>query len=137
MGRAESFYKYNGFSRDSSITFLVPTLSRLDLKKNYTKLNELINSVLPSYSPTSTAYTAGLMRGSITYVTMGDYFKAMPSIVKSIDYQEIEGMGWDIDRKQDGTRTEDELQLPKGIKVTMNFTPVHDFTPQFGETFIG
>jgi hypothetical protein len=137
MGRAESFYKYNGFSRDSSITFLVPTLSKLDLAKNYTKLNDLINSVLPSYSPISTAYTSGLMRGSITYVGMGDYFYLVPSIIKSIDYQEIEGMGWDIDRKEDGTRTGLSQQLPKGIKVTVNFTPVHDFTPQFGETFIG
>jgi len=137
MGRAESFYKYNGFSRDSSITFLVPTLSKLDLTKNYTKLNNLINSVLPSYSPISAAYTSGLMRGSITYVGMGDYFYLVPSIIKSIDYQEIEGMGWDIDRKEDGTRTGLKQQLPKGIKVTVNFTPVHDFTPQFGETFIG
>jgi hypothetical protein len=137
MGRAENLYKYNGFARDSSVSFLVPTLSRLDLATNYSKLNELINSVLPSYSAGTSGTTAGLMRGSITYVTMGDYFRAMPSIVKSVDYQEIEGMGWDIDRMQDGTRTGESLQLPKGIKVTMNFTPVHEFTPQFGETFIG
>jgi len=137
MGRAENFYKYNGFSRDSSITFLVPTLSRLDLSTNYTKLNDLINSVVPSYSTTSGGVTPGLMRGSITYVTMGDYFSLLPSIVKSIDYSEIEGMGWDIDRNQDGTRTGSNLQLPKGIKVTISFTPVHNFTPQFGETFIG
>jgi hypothetical protein len=137
MGRAENLYKYNGFARDSSVSFLVPTLSRLDLSTNYSKLNELINSVLPSYSSGKSGTTSGLMRGSITYVTMGDYFKAMPSIVKSVDYQEIEGMGWDIDRMQDGTRTGESLQLPKGIKVTMNFTPVHNFTPQFGETFIG
>jgi len=137
MGRAENFYKYNGFSRDSSITFLVPTLSRTDLSTNYANLNSLINSVTPSYSSNSGGVTPGLMRGSITYVTMGDYFSLLPSIVRSVDFSEIEGMGWDIDRDIEGARTGANLQLPKGIKVTVNFTPVHNFTPQFGETFIG
>ena len=137
MGRAENFYKYNGFSREGSITFLVPTLSRLDLKNNYNKLNQLIYSVTPSYSQGSTGTTAGLMRGSITRIYMGDYFDGVPAIIKNVDYQEIEGMGWDIDRDQEGKKTGDNLQLPKGIKVMVGFTVIHDFTPQFGETFIG
>jgi hypothetical protein len=137
MGRAESFYKYNGFSRDSSISFLVPTLSRLDLKNNYSNLNQLISSVAPSYSTGTGGATVGLMRGVITYVTMGDYFKNMPSIVNNVNYEQINDMGWDINRNQDGTKITDSLQLPKGIKVNISFTPLHNFVPQYNEKYIG
>ena len=73
---------------------------------------------------------------------MGNYFKGMPSIIKSVDFSEIEGMGWDINRSQNGDIFESSSpqytgQLPKGIKVTVNLTPVHNFVPQYGEAFIG
>jgi len=143
MGRAESFYKYNGFSRDVSTTFLVPALSRGDMISNYKKLNALIWSVSPSYSPTTNESTvAGLMRGSITKFTMGNYFNDMPCIIKGVDFLEIEGMGWDINRDGNGKIFEDTSplyigQLPKGIKVTVNLTPIHNFVPRYGEAFIG
>lgn len=136
MGRAESFYKYGGFSRDASVTFLVPALSRGNLVANYRKLNALAWSVSPTYSD------IGLMRGVITYFTMGDYFRQMPTIIKSVDFAQVGDMGWDINRKDDGTimgRTESNYtgQLPKGIKVTVNFTPLHSYTPQVGSEYIG
>ena len=137
MGRAESFYKYGGFSRDASVTFLVPALSRGNLVANYRKLNALAWSVSPSYS------NIGLMRGVITYFTMGDYFRKMPTIIKSVDFSQIADMGWDINRKQDGTvwdKSKDQQytgQLPKGIKVTVQFTPLHSYTPQVGSEYIG
>jgi hypothetical protein len=141
MGRAESFYKYNGFSRDVSITFLVPALSRADMVNNYKKLNALIWTVAPSYS-TREKEVVGLMRGSITKFTMGDYFNGMPCIIKSVDFTEIEGMGWDINRDQDGkifdpTSEYYTGQLPKGIRVQVSMTPLHNFVPQYGEAFIG
>lgn len=136
MGRAESFYKYGGFSRDASVTFFVPTLSRRDLIANYKKLNALAWSVSPSYSD------IGLMRGVITYFTMGDYFKKMPSIIKNIEFSQIADMGWDINRSIDGKlfgRGDSNYtgQLPKGIKVTVGFTPLHNYTPQVGSEYIG
>lgn len=143
MGRAESFYKYNGFSRDASVSFLVPALSRADMLINYKKLNTLVWAVAPSYSPTTSDSTvAGLMRGSIIKFTMGNYFRAMPCIIKSVDFSEIEGMGWDINRDEEGTIIKDNEnyfvgQLPKGIKVQVSFTPLHYFVPQYGEAFIG
>ena len=141
MGRAENFYKYNGFSRDTSVTFLVPALSRADMLVNYRKLNALIWSVSPDYSPKEST-VAGLMRGSITEFTMGNYFKRMPCIIKSIDFSEIEGMGWDINRDLKGEIIPISSgsyvgQLPKGIKVTVNLTPIHNFVPRYGEAFIG
>ena len=142
MGRAEQFYKYNGFSREANVTFLIPALSRADMVANYRKLNALIWATAPSYSSTKEGAVAGLMRGSITYVTMGDYFRRMPSIIKSLSFSEIEGMGWDINRDQNGETIPQTSslyvgQLPKGIRVQINFTPLHDFVPQYGEAFIG
>jgi len=143
MGRAESLYKYNGFSRDVSITFLVPALSRADMVNNYKKLNALMWTVAPSYSSKTNGNTVvGLMRGSITKFTMGDYFNGMPCIIKSVDFSEIEGMGWDINRDENGKiiTPDNEYyvgQLPKGIRVQISMTPIHNFVPQYGEAFIG
>jgi len=143
MGRAESLYKYNGFSRDISITFLVPALSRADMVNNYKKLNALMWTVAPSYSPETEGNTVvGLMRGSVTKFTMGDYFNGMPCIIKSVDFSEIEGMGWDINRDEYGKilTPDNEYytgQLPKGIRVQVSMTPIHNFVPQYGEAFIG
>jgi hypothetical protein len=155
MGRAEKLYKYNGFSRAGSVTFLVPALSRGDMIANYRKLNALMWATAPDYSNSSTPIP-GLMRGSIVNFTMGNYFRRMPCIIKSINYTEIEGMGWDINRDTDGTifrkvgspspgdnersTTESNLyvgQLPKGIRVQVDFTPLHNFVPQYGEAFVG
>ena len=82
------------------------------------------------------------MRGSIVNFTMGNYFLRMPCIIKSINYTEIEGMGWDINRNTAGEiidETNDLYvgQLPKGIRVQVDFTPLHNFVPQYGEAFIG
>jgi hypothetical protein len=136
MGRAESFYKYGGFSRDASVTFLVPALSRGNLVANYRKLNSLAWSVSPTYSD------IGLMRGVITYFTMGDYFRKMPTIIKSVDFAQVGDMGWDINRNEQGDNWSRRSpnytgQLPKGIKVTVAFTPLHSFTPQVGSEYIG
>jgi hypothetical protein len=147
MGRAENFYKYNGWSRDASVSFLVPALSRGDMILNYNKLNALAWTVAPDYSSESSGIP-GVMRGSIVKFTMGNYFRGMPSIIKGVQFSEIENMGWDINRYFDGTIIEPidssgninpafTGQLPKGIKVTVNFTPLHNFVPQKGEPFIG
>jgi hypothetical protein len=66
----------------------------------------------------------------------------MPCIIKSINYTEVEGMGWDINRDTLGQilPTDNDLyvgQLPKGIRVQVDFTPLHNFVPQYGEAFIG
>ena len=139
MGRAESLYKYNGFSRDASVTFLVPALSRGDMLQNYKNINKLMWSTTPSYSTDS---VAGLMRGVITYVTIGNYFDGMPSIIKNVNVTPIGDMGWDINRNIDGTPIDENDdnyvgQLPRGLKVQVDFTPLHNFVPQYGEPFIG
>ena len=56
--------------------------------------------------------------------------------------KEIEGMGWDINRDENGKiiTPDNEYyvgQLPKGIRVQISMTPIHNFVPQYGEAFIG
>jgi hypothetical protein len=90
---------------------------------------------------------SGVMRGTITYVRIGDYFLNTPSIINNVNITPINDMGWDIDRDADGKRPFINLesftsynsvgQLPKGIKVQLDFTPIHNFVPQLGEAFIG
>ena len=152
LGRAENFYKYNGWSRSAGVTFLLPTLSKQDLMKNYARLNKLMWSVSPSYSPASDLNVSGVMRGVITYITIGDYFVYVPSIINNIGITPISDMGWEINRKNDGSLSplfseENDAnngfnpnytgQLPKGLKIQLDFTPLHDFVPQYGEVFIG
>jgi hypothetical protein len=133
MGRAEQLYKYAGFSRDGSVNFNVPVLSKLDLGTTYARLNSLVNTVAPYYS-TGTGVT-GLLTGVITKITMGDYWKSMPVLVKDIGFTPINDMGWDIGREVNGVKRSNE-QLPKGIKVNMNFTIIHNYVPQYGQSFI-
>lgn len=145
-GRAENFYKYKGFTREFSLTFVVPNLSRADMISSYQKLNALSWTTMPDYSD------AGLMRGNLCYFTMGDYLRRSLVIVKSLAYTPIMEMGFDIDRDIDGRKFkngQDSLyigQLPKGIKVQCNLVPLTNeivlqsntfFTPQRGEAFIG
>jgi len=137
MGRAEQLYKYNGFSRNGSVSFNVPVLSKLDLGKTYSRLNRLVNTVAPFYSTGTSSGVKGLMTGVITKITMGDYWKNMPVLINSVNYTPISDMGWDIGRNIDGTKTKRiNEQLPKGMKVSLDFTIIHNYTPQYGKNFI-
>ena len=143
MGRAEHFYRYKGFTREMSVSFVVPVLSRADMITTYQKLNALSWLTMPDYSE------AGIMRGNLAYFTMGDYLRNSIIVVKSLSYTPIMEMGFDINRKEDGTKlitTDPEYvgQLPKGMKVQCNIIPLtHEtstgtfYTPQKGEAFIG
>ena len=135
MGRAEQLYKYNGFSRSGNMTFNVPILSKGDLSIAYTRLNQLVNTVAPFYSTGNSSGVTGLMTGVVTKITMGSYWKSMPVLVNSINYTPITDMGWDIGRSIDGTKVKNS-QLPKGIKVSLDFNIIHNYTPQYGSNFI-
>lgn len=137
VGRAENFYKYNGFSRDISLSFTVYAHTREEMIPIYKKLNYLVGTTAPDYSD------AGYMRGSFTRLTVGDYLNNVPGIIKSISLKPSFEGGWDINRDEFGDiiGKNDPLyknvgQLPRLIDIDLSFTPVHDFTPQFGANFI-
>jgi hypothetical protein len=147
MGRAENFYRYKGFTRDFSLNFIIPTLSRTDLITNYQKLNALTWLTMPDYSD------KGYIRGNLAYLTMGDYLDRAIIVMKSITFTPIMEMGFDINRDEEYNiiPVGEDLytgQLPKGIKVACSITPLTQttevnsnggvfYTPQRGEAFIG
>jgi len=156
VGRGENFYKYKGFNRDMSISFVVPAISRADIITNYQKINALIWAVMPDYSE------KGLMRGQLAKFTMGDYLRDSLVVIRNISLTPIMDMGFELNMDPTDTvrlyETSDEYvgQLPKGIKVQCNITPLtqgvsgttidntgqeqavtYYYTPQRGEAFIG
>jgi hypothetical protein len=132
IGRAENFYKYNGFSRDMSLSFTVYAHSRKEMLPLYNKLNYLVGTTAPNYS------YAGYMRGMILKATIGDYLSNVPIIINNISLKPSFEAGWDINRGENGEISIEEggAILPKMIEVDLSFTPLHNFTPQFGERFI-
>jgi len=138
VGRGENFYRYNGFSRDMSLSFTIYAHSRREMIPLYNKINYLVGTTAPDYSK------AGYMRGNFTYITVGDYLNHMPCIIKSISLKPSFDAGWDINRKENGDlifNNEDESnlfvgQVPRMIDVDLSFIPLHNFTPRFKQKFI-
>ena len=154
VGRADTFYKYSGINRTFNVTFVVPALSRADMISNYQKLNTLTWATMPDYATSGTEDDYGYMKGNFVKLTLGDYFRGMPTIINSLTFSPIMEMGFDINRysTQDEIenskhvegqvikRSEEKLfvgQLPKGIRVQAQMTIIHSFIPQRGQQLIG
>lgn len=125
VGRGEQFYSYGGFGREISLSFDVAVQSAVEQKAQYEKLNYLASTLAPDYS------TGGFMRGSIIYLTVGDYLVDVPGVLKGLTYTTNMAAGWEIGRNADGTRSDIMKQLPFLINVSgFSFTPIHNFIPQ-------
>lgn len=119
-GRAEQFYQYQGFNRSISLGFSILAHSKEELNTMYEKMNKLTNMITPDYSD------LGYMRGTIVRLTVGDYFKSVPGVVNSINFDNHLDTGWDLVEGR---------QAPKYLKVSCDFSPIHDFLPQKGAEF--
>jgi len=131
MGRGENFYFYNGFDRDISFKFQVPVLSKYEQKQVFAKLNYLASLCAPDYSQ------GGFMRGNIIKLTIGDYLIDVPGIFSGLTYAVNDEAGWDIAKKDDGTKmsmNEGDTGgwvMPKLIEVNgFTFKPIHNFIPK-------
>ena len=145
VGRGESFKTYGGFGREISMGFTVAVQSRQEQKPLYEKLNYLASLCAPDYSD------EGFMRGNLVYLTVGDYLRDVPGVLKGISIGGFEQSSWEIAKKLNGTplgkynrkgellsREEKVAQLPHVLKVSgFSFTPIHNFVPQKGSKFIG
>ena len=132
MGRGEEFYKYDGFSRDISISFTVAAQSKEELYPMYKKLNFLASSLAPTYTK------AGYMAGNLSQMTVGGYLFEQPGFIESVDYDIPDESPWeigvpsgDIPRSIGNQGFEDsELkEMPHIINVSLKFTPIHRFRP--------
>jgi hypothetical protein len=124
MGRGDKAYQYSGFSRDISFGFKIPVMSALEQSAVYSKLNYLASCMAPDYTD------GGFMRGNLIKLTIGDYVKDIPGILKGVTYTVNEDAGWDIGKTEEMTESGTYI-MPKLIDVSgLSFTPIHNFIPR-------
>jgi hypothetical protein len=124
MGRGDKAYQYSGFSRDISFGFKIPVMSALEQSAVYSKLNYLASCMAPDYTD------GGFMRGNLIKLTIGDYVKDIPGILKGVTYTVNEDAGWDIGKTEKMTESGTYI-MPKLIDVSgLSFTPIHNFIPR-------
>lgn len=145
VGRGENFKTYGGFGREINMGFTVAVQSRQEQFPLYEKLNYLASLTAPDYSD------EGFMRGNLIYLTVGDYLRDVPGVLKGISIGGFERSSWEIAKKLNGNplgeynnrnkllKREDKIaQLPHVLQVSgFSFTPIHNFVPQKGSKFIG
>ena len=117
VGRGNPFHIYNGFNRRISIGFKVAALSAAEMQPMYSKLNNLMSSLMPDYG------SGNVMRGPLHRMTVGNYLDAQLGILTSISYTIPNDSPWEIaiDEPEGGSKM---LILPHIIEVSMNFTPI-------------
>lgn len=128
MGRGEEFYVYEGFTRDISVDFTIYAHSPEEMKPIYRKLNYLMSSFAPDYNP------ALKMRGNISYLTIGDYLYRQPGIFTDIKLSGMLDTHWEIALDNTNSIDKEQYELPKHIKVSLSFKPIHTFLPRKVQT---
>jgi hypothetical protein len=125
VGRGENFYKYSGFKRDISISFIVAASTKEELMPIYNKLNYLASSVAPYYSP------QGYMSGNFHQITLGNWLNQQPGFISQVDLSIPEESPWEINLEKDDPSTKSQFvqQLPHMVEVKIKFTPIHRFRP--------
>jgi hypothetical protein len=127
-GRGDTFYTYQGFTREVSMNFSLPALSRPEMKRIYQKANYLASLCYPNYN------SAGLMRGNITLLTVGDYLYRTPGILKSVNISIPDDAAWEIAMNEPEGNTADSqmYELPQMLKISLAFTPIMSILPRRG-----
>ena len=113
IGRAEKFYIFNEFKRSVSVGFNVPCFNENELENRHCAVSELA-SVLAG------KYENNLLGGIITRLKLGSYIDNQPGIITNLSFQPIQDSSWDLDK-----------QLAFYLKVSFNFTLIHDYLPQY------
>jgi len=129
LGRADSFYTYNGFERSINIGFKIAAQSREEMKPLYRKAATLASVTAPSYG------TGGrFMRGTIAKVTVGDYIYEQPGIIESVQYTWQKDYPWEISFQNPEQEGGKDQILPHVLDVSISFKVIHDFLPEVGVT---
>jgi len=119
IGRGETFYGYNGFTRNINFGFIVAAMAKDELLPIYNKLNILLSQLYPDYGDNS------FMRTPVVKMTMGDYLYRQPGFLNSMNLTIETDYPWEID-----SSSAYSAQLPHVIKAECAFTPIHDFLPR-------
>lgn len=143
IGRGENFYVYSGFERKISLSFKIAASTRQEMGPLYDKITYLASTTAPTYGP-----GGQFMRGTLTGLTVGDYVYELPGFISSITYTWEQDYSWDIalenvDEPAENTgnvsRDIKARELPMMLNCSIEFVPIHTFTPQTGkkDRFIG
>jgi hypothetical protein len=124
IGRADPNYHYNGFSRDVSISFTVYATDRDELKPIWRKLNYLASYTAPIYDGQQLGLTAPWVR-----LTLGDIFVQQPALISSVNYTLIDS---DTPMEINIEKDPQMMQVPHGVKVTLQMYMISDSLPQKG-----
>jgi hypothetical protein len=137
MGRADPLYVYDGYERGINFGFTVHIGSRDEMKASWRKLNFLASWTAPEYTK------GGLIRGPMIRLNIGHLYRKMPGFISSLSYSfDNVGTTWetahlDGDRKNNlkagnlNLSNPGVLQLPKTIEVSVGFTPVGVYRPEY------
>jgi hypothetical protein len=95
----------------------------------YQKMIWLASATAPTY-----AKGGQFMRGTITKITVGDYAYELPGVLNSVNYTWNPDYPWDIAMVEpEKTGADDfEQELPMIMDCSIDFTPIHTFTPTTG-----
>ena len=126
VGRGDSLANYGGFTRNISMGFTTFAQSKAELIPMYKKLNYLASTLAPDYSD------AGFMRGNLVRLTMGGYIYEQPGYLTSLTYTIPQESPWEIGINEKGDYDGSVKELPHMIRVSLAFTPIHNFLPQKG-----
>lgn len=124
VGRGEEFYNYEGFGRKINMAFKVYAQSKAELIPMFSKLNYLASTLAPDYTK------AGFMRANIHQLTIGGYLFEQPGFITSLNYEIPQDSPWEIGIDENGDYDSSVKELPLMINVSLNFQPIHNFTPR-------
>ena len=129
LGRAEDFQIYSGFQRKISLSFKIAAATRVEMKPLYQKMIWLASATAPTY-----ANDGQFMRGTITKITVGDYIYELPGVLNSVNYTWNTEYPWEIAMLEpEGKQGDPDMQeLPMVMDCSIDFTPIHTFTPTTG-----
>lgn len=137
MGRADPVYMYDNYERDVSFGFTIHIGSRDEMKATWRKLNYLASWTAPEY-------VGHFIRGPLCRLNIGHLFRKTPGFINSLSYS-FDNVGstwetaqlkedWDLAGSSANASKPGVLQLPKTIQVSVGFTVIGVYRPQFNGT---
>lgn len=128
LGRAEDFQVYGGFQRKINLSFKIAAATRVEMKSIYRKMVYLASATAPTY-----ADGGQFMRGTLTKITVGDYIYEQPGVLNSVNYTWNTDYPWEIAMSEPEREGDSDMQeLPMVMDCSIDFTPIHTFTPTTG-----
>ena len=130
VGRMEQFFVYTGFSRTLSFPLTVPIFSEDEQQIVYNKVNSLVSHTAPQY-----INQTGIPSGVISYLRIGDYLQSA-GVINSVSVSVNNDVPWSAPLKDSNAVGARKLILPQVLELQIQFTPIHERTPQYDATTI-